>query len=326
MSIAARMFAPLRLISALCVLLAFSLCPLSVPGCSERAPASAAGPVQVVATTGMVADAVRAVGGDRVQVTQLMGEGVDPHLYKVAPGDIRALNEAGIVFYSGLHLEGKMQDIFENISSTRPVIAVTRGITETDLLHPPDSTSHADPHVWFDVSLWKRTLSVVAEELSKADPAHAAAFATRAQTAEAAYSRLHESVKAAIGTIEPSKRVLVTAHDAFHYYGRAYGIEVLAIQGISTESEASLKDINTLVDTLVTRNVPAVFIESSVPRKTIEALIEGCKARGHTVVIGGELFSDAMGKPGTPEGTYEGMVMHNTTTIVQALSGTEKPK
>ncbi len=278
-------------------------------------------PLKVVSTIAMVGDLARNIGGERVHATDLMGEGVDPHLYKASPGDVRTLTDADLVLFCGLHLEGRMADLIVRLASRQTVVQATDSIDEKLLREPPEFGGHFDPHVWFDVSLWSVAATRVRDALIAKDPAHAAAYTRRAERYLAVLADLHAYARAALATIPADQRVMVTAHDAFGYFGRAYGLDVLAIQGISTDSEASLRDINTLVDTLVARRVPAVFIESSVPRKTIDALVEGCRARGHTVAVGGELFSDAMGAPGTPEGTYVGMVMHNVRTVATALGG-----
>lgn len=283
------------------------------------------GSLRVVCTTGMVADLVRRIGGTRVNVVALMGEGVDPHLYKASPGDLRLLTSADLVFYSGLHLEGRMGEVLEKLAERRPVVAVTDSIDRAILRQPPEFKGNFDPHVWFDVSLWSQAADRVLRALAERDPPNAMAYGAAAGALRVELATLHEWCKEQIQRIPPERRVLVTAHDAFGYFGRAYGIDVLGIQGISTDSEASLRDMGRLVDTIVQRRVPAVFIESSVPRKTIEALVEGCRARGHQVTIGGELFSDAMGREGTDEGTYPGMVRHNVLAIVKALSPTEPP-
>ncbi len=301
---------------------------LLLAGCGESSPRPAAAnrPLRVVATTGMVADAVREVGGPRVEVTGLMGEGVDPHLYKASPGDLRLLGDADAVVYGGLLLEGRMVDVLVKLAAQKPTFAVTDRIPPDRLREPPEFKGHADPHVWFDVALWSLAVERVRDGLTAADAAGRADYAAAATRYLAQLARLDDWIKTAIATIPPDRRILVTAHDAFGYFGRAYGITVHAIQGISTDSEASLRDVNALVDLLVTQRIPAVFVESSVPRKTIEALIEGCRARGHEVRIGGELFSDALGRPGTPEGTYVGMVRHNVRVIVEALGGTPPPE
>lgn len=275
-------------------------------------------PIKVVCTTGMVADLVRNVGGDRVQITQLMGEGVDPHLYKASPGDVNQLNSADMIFYSGLHLEGKMADIFVRMARKKPTFAVSEYIAEERVLE--GAAGSFDPHVWFDVSLWKEAAGVVRDALKAFDRKHADEYQARSDVYQAELAKTHEYALAQIATILPKdRRVMVTAHDAFRYFGRAYDLQVKGIQGISTESEAGVKEVNALVAFLVEKQIKAVFVESSVSDKNVKALLEGCAAKGHKVVIGGELFSDAMGKDGTPEGTYVGMVRHNVDTIVKAL-------
>src|SRR5215208_5261616 len=274
-------------------------------------------PINVVCTTGMVADLVRNIGGDKVKVTQIMGEGVDPHLYKASPGDVNLLGGADAIFYSGLHLEGKMSDVFVRMARKKPTFAVTEYIPADRVLE--NAEGGFDPHLWFDVSLWRESAGVVRDALKAFDPKHAAEYQTRSDAYQAELARLHDYARTQLATVPKERRVLVTAPDAFRYFGRAYDVEVRGIQGISTESEAGVKEVNGLVNFLVERKIKAVFVESSVSDKNVRALLEGCKARGHTVVIGGELFSDAMGKEGTPEGTYVGMVRHNVDTIVKAL-------
>ena len=274
-------------------------------------------PIQAVATTGMVADLVEHVGGEHVSVTQLMGEGIDPHLYKASPGDVAQLNRADMVFYSGLHLEGKMGDVLARMGRKKPAVAVAEGIDKGRLLEVAEDLY--DPHVWFDVALWSETLAAVETALAGFDPAHAADYRRQAEAYRAELAELDEECKRRIAEIPADHRVLVTAHDAFHYFGRAYGVEVKAIQGISTQAEAGIKKINELVDFIAARGIKAVFVETSVNERNIEALVEGCRAQGHAVKVGGQLFSDAMGKPGTPEGTYVGMVRHNVEAIVKAL-------
>lgn len=273
--------------------------------------------LRAVATVGMLTDAVRIIGGDRVDVTGLMGEGVDPHLYKASPGDLRLLSTADVVFAVGIHLEGRMVDALEKLGKSRRVVLVGETLDHT-ALRSLGGDSH-DPHIWFDVALWSKAIQAVELGLIAADPAGTDIYRGNSKKYRDDLAALHDWVKTEIATIPKPQRVLVTAHDAFGYFSHAYDIEVLAIQGVSTDSEASLRDINALVDTLVTRKIPAVFVESSVPHKTIDALREGAAARNHTVSVGGELFSDAMGKPGTEDGTYIGMVKHNVRAIVHAL-------
>lgn len=293
---------------------------LFLAGCSSgEAPQAADGVWNVTTTTGMVADIVKQVGGEHVAVTQLMGPGVDPHLYKASEGDIKRINDADIIFYSGQHLEGKMVDIFEKIGKSKPVKPVTAKLTKADLLADPASPENPDPHVWFDVALWMKAVEQVRDDMSAIDPAHQETYQANAEKYLAQLKQLDDYARAQLASIPKEQRVLVTAHDAFHYFGRAYDIEVLGLQGISTASEYGLKDVQQLVDTLVERKIKAVFVESSVPKRSIEAVVQGAAAKNHTVAIGGELFSDAMGAPGTPEGTYIGMVKHNVDTIVKAL-------
>lgn len=276
-----------------------------------------AGPIEVVCTTGMVAEVVERVGGDRVSVSSLMGAGVDPHLYKPSPGDITALSGADAIFYSGLHLEGKMGDVLERLGRSKPAVAVAEGIEPDRLIDLVGG--QVDPHVWFDVALWSEGIDVVQDALTVFDPASGADYAANAEAYRAELAGLDAEVRSRVAEIPEGRRLLVTAHDAFGYFGRAYGVEVRGIQGISTESEAGVREINDLVDLLVERQIPAVFVESSVSDRNVRALVEGCEARGHRVRIGGQLYSDAMGEAGTLEGTYPGMVRHNVDTIAEAL-------
>jgi manganese/zinc/iron transport system substrate-binding protein len=293
---------------------------LTVAASVQAAPFKGKYPIRVGATVGMVADIVREVAGDKAAVTNIIGSGVDPHVYSPTRSDVAVLLRSDILFYSGLLLEGQMTDILVKVSKKRPVYAVTERLQQDFLIHD-NTTNHHDPHVWMDVGGWIKAVAVVVDALSDFDPAHAGEYHNRAKAYQARLQRLDDYAKTAIGSIPDNQRVLVTAHDAFNYMGRAYGIEVMGIQGLSTESEAGLKDINRLVDLLVDRGIPAVFVESSVSDKNVKALIEGAASRGHTVVIGGELFSDAMGAAGTYEGTYEGMIDHNVTVITRALGG-----
>ena len=288
---------------------------------ANRSGNSGAGPIQVVATVGMVADIVREVGGERVTVAQICGSGVDPHLYKPTRDDVAALSRADMIFYSGLMLEGKMSDTLVKMARQRPVVAVTESIDESLLLEPEDLAGHYDPHVWMDVAAWSKCVDAVSAALQTQAPAHQAEFQANAKAYQEALAALHTYGLEAMKSIPPNSRVLVTSHDAFNYLGRAYGLDVQGVQGISTESEAGLQRVSELVEMLASKNVRAVFIESSVPRKSIDSLIEGAKAKGHDVRIGGELFSDAMGEANTYEGTYLGMLDHNITTIARALGG-----
>lgn len=293
---------------------------LLLVGCSgEQAGKSEDGKINVTATIGMIADIVKNVGGEHVNSTGLMKSGVDPHLYKASQGDIKKLEEADMIFYNGLHLEGKMVDIFEKMEAKKPTIAVTKDIPESVLLGASSGSYAHDPHVWFNVKHWISATETVAKELSKFDPDHEQEYKKNAEEYIAKLEELDQYVSEQVATIPEETRVLVTAHDAFGYFGEAYGIKVMGLQGISTASEYGSKDVSNLRDYLVDNKIKAVFVESSVPKKAIEAVIEGAKEKGHEVKIGGELFSDAMGEEGTEEGTYLGMVRHNVDTIVSAL-------
>ncbi len=275
--------------------------------------------VNVVATTGMIADTARNVGGEHVDVIGLMGPGVDPHLYKASQGDVRRLAAAELILYNGLSLEGRMADILIRMARTKPTVAVTDYIPEDRLTEPEQFAGHYDPHVWFDVSLWKFAVERIRDALIEVDPDRADDYRRQTEVYLEQLNELHEYVRERISEIPPEQRVLVTAHDAFGYFGIAYGLEVVGLQGISTDTEVGLRDVQSLVQFISERQIRAVFIESSVPRRSIEAVVQGAASRGRTVEIGGELFSDALGAAGTPEGTYIGMVRHNVDTIVAAL-------
>jgi manganese/zinc/iron transport system substrate-binding protein len=293
---------------------------LFLAGCGGGdSPAGAEGPLRVVTTTGIIGDVAQRIAGPHARVEALMGPGVDPHLYKASESDVRRLSEAELVLYNGLHLEGKMGDILTKMARTRPVVAVTEEIPQDLLREPPEFLGQYDPHVWFDVSMWAKTLEPIARELSALDPEHAKEFEANAAALEKELTELDAWVKAQIQTIPEAQRILVTAHDAFGYFGRRYGMEVVGIQGISTLSEAGLKDVDRVVSLVVDRKVPAVFIESSVPRRSIEAVQAAVRSRGHEVAIGGQLYSDSLGAAGSPPGTYPGMVRANVETIVNAL-------
>lgn len=277
---------------------------------------------RIVCTTGMVADLVRNVSrplidSHQVEIIQLMSDEVDPHLFKTSPGDIQLMQRADAIVFSGLHLEGKMGEVFESLARRRKVLAVAEHLPEDRILKIDEH--FADPHVWFDVGLWSKGLEPVTGLLVEMFPDHKSELETAAAEYRKQLEELDERCRTEISSIPESRRVLVTAHDAFHYWGRSYGIEVKAIQGISTESEAGVRQINELVKFISERKVKAVFVETTVSDRAVLALIEGCSQSGHQITIGGSLFSDAMGKLGTPEGSYIGMVEHNLKTMVQAL-------
>lgn len=277
--------------------------------------------IQITATVGMIADIVKNVAGETADVISIIGSDVDPHLYRPTRNDVLKLQQADIIFYNGMMLEGKMQTVLERMAKRgKSVIAVTRELQDQGYAMDADE-GYLDPHVWMDVRGWMAAVEVVEEGLSKLDPARSKLFRKNAKSFSEQLEELDAYAKERLATIPESKRVLVTAHDAFGYLGRAYGLEVKGIQGLSTESEAGVRDIENLVTFLTENKIPSVFVETSVADKNVRALVEGCTARGHPVEVGGELFSDAMGKPGTYEGTYIGMIDHNVTVITRALGG-----
>ena len=280
----------------------------------------------IVTTTAMIGDTVRHVAGSRGQVESLMGEGVDPHLYRPTRSDVVRLTRADFIFFNGLNLEPQMAPALDRIAATgKPVIRVAEAVDVSRRLSPPEFGGHFDPHVWMDPSLWAMVADVARDTLSAADPDGAEIYAANAAAYVERLMALHRYARETLKTIPPEARVLVTAHDAFNYFGHAYDFEVIGIQGISTESEAGLRRMEELVDLLVERRIPAVFVESSVSARNVQALVDGAAARGHEVRIGGQLYSDAMGAPGTYEGTYVGMIDHNVTIIARALGGVAMP-
>ncbi|MEO9967006.1 MAG: zinc ABC transporter substrate-binding protein [Reichenbachiella sp.] len=277
------------------------------------------GKLKVITTTGMIYDAVINIAGDRVDAQALMGPGVDPHLYKATQGDLKKLQDADLIFYNGLHLEGKMGDVFEKLGRIKPVKAISTEIPDSLFRASELYPGTYDPHIWFDVSLWKQAVTRVHKELVISDPENKNIYDLNSESYLKSLDSLHEAVKLSIHSIPDSQRLLITAHDAFGYFGEAYGIEVNGLQGISTLSEPGLKDVADLVDLINSKKIKAVFIETSVSKKAINAVVEGCRKKGHDVHIGGSLYSDAMGPFGSFEGTYIGMVHTNAQTIVNAL-------
>ncbi len=288
-------------------------------------------PIKAVVTVGMVADMVRAIGGKHVEVVQLIGPGFDPHLYNPLRDDVLAIRAADIVFYNGLMLEGKMGDLLGRTANDRRTFAAAESLSSqllSQALGGNDDSTHGvpDPHVWMSVELWQQVAKGICEELVAYDPPHADDYRTAYEKLAGELTELHAYGVRVIQCIPAKQRLLVTSHDAFRYFGQAYGLDVAAIQGLSTESEAGLNRINQLVDLIVEREVASVFIESSVPKDSIEALLRGAQSRGHTVEIAGQLYSDAMGSAGTYEGTYIGMMDHNLSLIARALGCNEVPE
>lgn len=283
-------------------------------------------PYRIVATTGMIADIAREVAGDLAVVENLIGSGLDPHLYQPTRSDVQQLEGANFVIYHGLLLEGRMAEILKRQQSRgRRVLALAEKLVSSGLYPVATGPDGEDPHLWMDVMAWAEATRLLAEELAAHDPAHAATYHENAGRFLTRLESLDRYATESLQTIPENARVLITAHDAFHYFGRRYGLEVLGIQGISTSSEAGIRHIEELVALIVKRGIPAIFVETSVSDKNVRALIEGAQARGHPVVIGGALFSDAMGPEGNYTGTYIGMIDHNVTTITRALGGSAPP-
>ena len=305
-------------------LLVFGLV-LLLTACGQSAEQPAADlserPIRIVTTIGMITDITENVGGERVDVTGLMGPGVDPHLYKASEGDVSSLTEADVIFYNGLHLEAKMGEVLEQMGSRITTVAVTKDVDESLLLTPPEFEGAHDPHVWFDVTIWMTAVEAVRDTLIKVDPGSADLYRANAETYLGELAELDAYVREQAARVPEKQRVVITAHDAFNYFGRAYNFEVRGLQGISTATEAGTEDVQDLAAFIAENQIPAVFVESSVPVRNIEAVQAAVQSKGFAVSIGGELYSDAMGDWGTEDGTYIGMVRHNVDTIVGALLG-----
>lgn len=279
------------------------------------------GTIKVVTTTGMVGDLVRNIAGDTVEVLSLMGTGVDPHLYKASAGDVEKLAGADMIFYNGLHLEGKITDVLGQMRKSGIfTVGVAEGIDKSLLFSPEEYQGYYDPHIWFNVALWKKAAEVVMEAFTLYDPENAPVYRRNTESYLEELDLLQTYLRKKIATLRPERRVLITAHDAFNYFGEGYGFEVMGLQGISTDSEASVADIKNLSRTITERRIPAVFVETSISPRYMRALQASVKARGFDVRIGGSLYSDSMGAPGTEEGTYIGMFKRNVDTIVESLS------
>jgi manganese/zinc/iron transport system substrate-binding protein len=291
----------------------------NLPACTSPGSNRHPGKLLIVVTTGMIKDAVENIAGEKADVIALMGPGVDPHLYKASHGDLEKITDADIVFFNGLHLEGKMGKVFEKAQRIKSVVAVSDGIPESALREIPGYENAHDPHIWFDVRLWEQAVRNIAQYLKTKDSANASFYEANSKRYLQSLDSLHNAITIQLATIPKQQRVLITAHDAFGYFGDAYDVEVRGLQGISTLSEFGLKDVTELVDFIIDRKIRAIFVETSVSTKSINAILEGCREKGWNVKIGGSLYSDAMGEQGTSEGTYIGMVGANVQTIVNAL-------
>ena len=277
--------------------------------------------INIVTTTGMIADAVKNIGGELVEVSNLMGPGIDPHLYKASEGDVGRMANAEIIFYNGLNLEAQMADVFQQMRGQIITIAIAESVDTSRLLDDEEYEGAADPHVWMDVSLWIQALEIVRDTLIEFDPENSTVYETNAASYFSQLEDLHAYILMQSARVPEEQRVLITAHDAFQYFGAAYGFDVRGLQGISTQSEAGTADIRDLAEFIVERNINAIFIETSVPDRSIQAVQAAVTARDHQVIIGGELYSDALGSPDTEPGTYIGMLEHNIDTITNALLG-----
>lgn len=270
----------------------------------------------VLATTSMIGDALNNVAGDKVEVVSLMGAGVDPHLYKATPKDVRMLQDADMIFYNGLYLESKFEEILEKLAKKKTVVSVGESLPEESKIKLGEEY---DPHIWFDVENWIHVVEKITQVMKEKDEKNAATYQKNGEVYREELKKLHESNKTAFQSIPEDQRILITSHDAFSYLAKAYDIEVRGLQGISTSAEFGLKDVQELAQFITDKKIKSVFVESSVSAKGMEAVIQGCKKRGHNVINGGELLADAMGKVGTPEGTYIGMVKHNVNKIIKGL-------
>ena len=277
------------------------------------------GKLNIVTTTTMITDLVKHIGKDSVSVQGLMGSGVDPHLYKASEGDVSKLTGADVVFYSGLHLEGKLVDVFEKMGRNSKTIALAEVLDKKELIGSEYFASNYDPHIWFNIEYWKQITGYLVEELSKLDPENASFYQDNKTEYLKQLDALEDEVRKKIATLPAEKRVLVTAHDAFNYFGEEYGFEVVGLQGLSTATEAGVQDVQKLAKLIIDKNVKSIFVETSVPKRTIEALQQAVNSKDYDVQIGGTLFSDALGNAGTDEGTYIGMFRYNVNTIVDAL-------
>ena len=295
-----------------------ALC-IVVLGCKQK-EASTKERLQVVTTTTMITDLLRNIGGDRIEVIGLMGSGVDPHLYKASEGDVNKLFNADVVIYNGIHLEGKLEEVFEKMQQqNKSTIAVSDAIDKSTLIASEFFASNYDPHIWFDIGNWEQITVFVVNQLSELDAKNAPFYKKNGAVYLEKLAALKIQVTGMIAEIPVEKRILVTAHDAFNYFGRAFRFQVVGLQGLSTATEAGVKDVQRLAAFIISKKVNAVFVESSVPKRTLEALQESVRAQGHQVEIGGVLFSDALGDSGTLEGTYIGMYLHNVQTIIRSL-------
>ncbi len=289
---------------------------ITILSCKKEKQAN--GKLNIVTTTTMITDLVKNVGGEHINLQGLMGSGVDPHLYKASEGDVTKLSDADIIFYNGLHLEGKLVEVFEKMKNIK-TIAVADALDENTLIGSEYFASNYDPHIWFNLDYWKLATQLVVKTLSEAIPNQKTTFEANGKTYIEKLNTLQTKLKTTISILPKEQRILVTAHDAFNYFGKAFDFEVVGLQGLSTATEAGVQDVQKLAAFIIENNVKSIFVESSVPKRTIEALQAAVKSKNHEVTIGGTLYSDALGNADSKEGTYIGMFEHNVNTIVNAL-------
>lgn len=289
---------------------------ITILSCKKEKQAN--GKLNIVTTTTMITDLVKNVGGEHINLQGLMGSGVDPHLYKASEGDVTKLSDADIIFYNGLHLEGKLVEVFEKMKNIK-TIAVADALDKNTLISSEYFASNYDPHIWFNLDYWKLATQFVVKTLSEAIPNQKTTFEANGKTYIEKLNTLQTKLKTTISILPKEQRILVTAHDAFNYFGKAFDFEVVGLQGLSTATEAGVQDVQKLAAFIIENNVKSIFVESSVPKRTIEALQAAVKSKNHEVTIGGTLYSDALGNADSKEGTYIGMFEHNVNTIVNAL-------
>jgi manganese/zinc/iron transport system substrate-binding protein len=300
---------------------AFALAIFALPSCRIE-PQEQRGPLHIVTTTGIIEDCVKQIVGDSAEVSSIMGPGTDPHIYKPTPGDIELLEEADVIICNGLHLEGKMSELLDNYAKEKPVLKVSDGIDAKDLIKSTDMADSYDPHIWFDTKIWRQGLFYITQELAKIDSMSGNYYRANHDRYLAELTITDEWVESQLALIDSGKRVLVTSHDAFSYFGRRYHIEVKGIQGVSTLSEVGLKDISDMVDFLIAKQIKSIFVETSTSQKTAESIVDGCRAKKYDVLLEGPLYSDALGEPDSEGGTYVGMLRSNVAMIVKGLSDT----
>ncbi|MCB9262959.1 MAG: zinc ABC transporter substrate-binding protein [Flavobacteriales bacterium] len=300
------------------IYVALSIFALIFSGCKNQTEEKEQ-KINVLATTNIVADVVKNLCGDFMEVNSLMGPGVDPHLYKASHGDIKKLDEADVIIFNGLHLEGKMTEMLENFQKKGRAIAVSDGLETKNIRTINEQANVHDPHIWFDMKLWADGVKYVAEQLKSKFPQFAPKIDSNASHYLLEIDSVYTHCQSLIEGVAQQNRILITSHDAFEYFGRSFNFEVKGLQGISTISESGLKDVQDMINYIIQHQIKAIFVENSVPQKALLSVIESCTQKGHKVIIGGELFSDALGAERTPEGTYLGMVKYNVETIVKAL-------